>query len=121
MKKILVIEDDAQFAERIADTLIFNGYIVCVAGNGDKGQQSLFGYRPDLIISDILMPGMNGLELLDIIRQDPKYFNVPFILLSDKNSEKYLANGEGAGASMCLSKSCDFDELVLSVSRLLQQ
>jgi DNA-binding response OmpR family regulator len=120
MKKILVVDDNRQFAESIADALILNGYIVCIANNGDKGQQRLFSYVPDLIISDILMPGMNGIELLDLIRQDPKYVNLPFILLADKASEKYVVNGKSTGANMWLKKTNDPGELVLSVSQLLK-
>jgi DNA-binding response OmpR family regulator len=120
MKKILVIEDDQQFAERMADALIISGYVVCIASNGDKGQQSLYSYKPDLIISDILMPGMNGIEFLDIIRHDPKYFKLPFILFSDKVSEGYVVTGKSIGANMCLRKASDFDELILSVSQLLK-
>jgi DNA-binding response OmpR family regulator len=121
VKKILLIEDNQQIAESIADALIISGYIVCIASNGNNGRQSLFNYKPDLIISDILMPGMNGIELLEIIRQDSRYFNLPFILLSDSTSEEYVVNGKNIGANMCLKKSSDFDELLLSVSLLLKQ
>jgi DNA-binding response OmpR family regulator len=121
MKKILVVEDDKEFAERIADDLILNGYIVCIASNGDKGQQSLFSYKPDLIISDIILPGMNGIELLELIRQDPRYIKLPYILLSDKTSNRYVDDGKSAGANACLEKSNDFDELIFSVSALLNK
>jgi CheY-like chemotaxis protein len=120
MKKILVIEDNKQFAERIADALILYGYIVSIASNGDRWQQSLFSYRPDLIISGIVRSGMNEFELSDLIRQDPRYFNLPFILMSDKDSEEDVVSGTNAGASIHLKKSCSSDELAHSVSQLLK-
>jgi DNA-binding response OmpR family regulator len=120
MKKILIVEDNKEFAERMADALILNGYVVCIATNGDKGQQSLFSYKPDLIISDVLRSGMSGIELLDLIRKDIRYFNLPFILLSDKTNGKYVLDGNNMGATMFHNRSGDFDELVLSVSRLLK-
>jgi DNA-binding response OmpR family regulator len=121
MKKILVVDDNKEFAERMADALILNGYIVCVAVSGDRGKQSLFSYRPDLIISDVLMPGMNGFELLDLVRKDIKYFKLPFILLSEKTDKNYVLDGNSMGATMFHEKSNNFDELVLSVSQLLKQ
>jgi two-component system phosphate regulon response regulator PhoB len=120
MKKILVVEDNREFAERIANALILNGYIVCIASNGDRGQQSLFSYRPDLIISDVLRCGISGIELLDLIRKDIKYFKLPFILLSDNTSENYVLDGNSIGATMFHKRSCDFNDLVLSVSQLLK-
>jgi DNA-binding response OmpR family regulator len=120
MKKILVVDDNKEFAERMADALILNGYIVCIASNRDKGQQSLFGCRPDLIISDALMPRMDGIELLDLVRKDIKYFKLPFILLSDKTSKNYVLDGNSIGTTQFHKKSENFDELVLSVSELLK-
>jgi DNA-binding response OmpR family regulator len=119
MKRILLIEDNSDIAQSIADILILSGYIVSVVTNGDKGQQSLFSYRPDLIISDILMPGMNGLELLDILRKDSVYRKIPFIILSGKTTDQDVQEGLGAGANIYLKKPCNADELVLSVSRLI--
>jgi PleD family two-component response regulator len=75
---------------------------------GDKGQQSLFGCRPDLIISDALMPGMDGFELLDLVRKDIKHFKLPFILLSDKTSKNYVLDGKSVGATMFHNKSSNF-------------
>ena len=119
MKKILLIEDNREVAESIADILILSGYIVSVALNGDKGKQSLFHYRPDLIISDIIMPGMNGLDLLQLIRKDPIYTKLPVILLSGKTADRDVMDGMNAGANVYLRKPCDTDELVLSVSQLI--
>jgi CRP/FNR family cyclic AMP-dependent transcriptional regulator len=119
MKKILLVEDDAQLAENIADILILDGYIVCLAGNGDKGQQSLCGYTPDIIISDVLMPGMNGIELVQLIRKHPLYRKTPIILLSAKTTDQDIQNGKNAGANIYLKKPFDADELLRSVSKLM--
>jgi DNA-binding response OmpR family regulator len=120
MKKILLVEDNQEFAENIMDLLILSGYVACVAENGDKGQQSLSNYRPDLIISDVHMPGMNGLELLQLIRKDKNNAKLPIILLSAKTTDQDVENGKNAGANLYLKKPCDPDELVLSVSQLLR-
>lgn len=121
MKKILLVEDNPEAAENIADILIISGYIVYVASNGDKGQQSLFGYRPDLIISDITMPGMDGLELLDLVRKNPVYNKIPFVFLSGRSKEEDVVLGINAGANEYLLKPCDADQLIQSVSRLIDR
>jgi DNA-binding response OmpR family regulator len=121
MKKILLVEDDAQLAENIADILILNGYVVCRAANGDKGQQMLVGYTPDIIISDVIMPGMNGLELVQLVKQDHRYRTIPVILISRKTTEKDAQIGKDAGANLYLNKPVDSDILIRSVAKLLRQ
>lgn len=116
MKKILIIENDQQFAERIADALIFNGYVVCIAGNG---QEHMFGYRPDLVISNGLVPREHAVHA-EPAGQDPMYRNLPVILLLDEAGEKKVSHEKNAGIDMCLKKDDSFDELVLSVTRLLK-
>jgi CheY-like chemotaxis protein len=90
-----------------------------MAANIDKGQQSLFSCKPDIIISDVLMPGMNGIELVQLIRKHPLYRNIPIILLSAKTTDHDIQNGRNAGANMYLKKPFDADELVRAVSSLL--
>jgi DNA-binding response OmpR family regulator len=120
MKKVLLVEDDRLLAENIADILMLSGYIVCFVENGDKGQQSLFSYSPDIVISDVSMPGMNGLELVALMRREPLHRNIPVILLSGKITEHDVQRGKNAGANAYLQKPFDADELVKSVSMLLK-
>jgi DNA-binding response OmpR family regulator len=119
MKKVLLVEDDRQLAENIADILILHGYVVCWAVNGDEGQQALFFYKPDLIVSDVLMPGMNGIELVECLRRNPLHRHIPVILLSAKTSEHDIQKGKDAGANIYLKKPFDADELVMFVGKLL--
>ena len=119
MKKILLVEDDKSLAEIITDILLIHGYIVDVADTGDKGRQSLFSYKPDIVISDVSMPGMNGIDLVQLIRKDPLHKSVPVILLSARTTIKDIQNGRDAGADIYLTKPCKAEDLVSSVSRLL--
>ena len=121
MKKVLLVEDDMQLAENIADILILNGYVVSRAANGDKGQQMLAGYTPDIIISDVIKPGMNGIELVQLIKKDHRYRAIPVILISGKTTEKDVQEGKNAGASLYLNKPVDADILIRSVSKLLKR
>jgi CheY-like chemotaxis protein len=121
MKKILLVADDTQLAENILDTLILNGYVVCHAANGDKGQQSLVSYKPDIIISDVVMCGMNGIELVQLIKQDHRYRTIPIILISGRAAETDDQNEKKAGANIYLSKPVDTDVLIQSVNKLLKQ
>jgi len=119
MKKILVVEDDIELAENISDILILHGYIVSVVSNGERGKQLLFRYHPDLIISDVLMPGMNGIEFVRSIRKEPLHRNTPIIFFSAKVADDDVQKGKDAGANLYLKKPFDTDMLVESVSKLL--
>lgn len=119
MKKILLVEDDLQLAENIADLLILGGYVVCHAANGDEGQQALSCYAADLVVSDVLMPVMTGIELVEHLRRDPLRRHIPVILLSGNNTEYDIQKGQDAGANIYLTKPFDPNELVNAVGQLL--
>ena len=108
MKRILLIEDNRELAERIADILIMSGYIVSITHKGDNGKQSFFGYWPDFVISDICMSETDKREFLEIIRKDNVYTKLPTIVLTGK------ATGLGV---VIFKKPYDADEFVCSVSQ----
>lgn len=112
MTKILYIEDETILREDVAEELHDAGFEVSTAANGLEGLQAIQRIHPDLVISDISMPGMNGRELLKELRTRHKEFDgMPFILLSaltDQPSEE----DESAQATDFLKKPVDFAELV---------
>lgn len=112
MTKVLYIEDERVLREDIAEELHDAGFEVSTAANGLEGLQEIQRIHPDLVISDISMPGMTGRELLKELRTRHKEFDaMPFILLSAL-TDRATDEDPDAQATDFLTKPVDFDELV---------
>ena len=116
-KKILVVEDDDHIAEGLNLNLSLQEYDVAIASDGiaaiDKWQQ----WRPDLIVLDIMLPGLDGLSVLKQIRQEDK--RLPILILSAKSASDDRVRGLSYGVDDYLSKPFDLNEFLLRVERLL--
>ena len=82
MKSILVLEDNALLADLIAEVLQDEGYDVEVAEDGYDGLQKLQGTRPDLVITDLMMPRVSGEEFCNTIQADPRFNSIPVLLMT---------------------------------------
>jgi DNA-binding response OmpR family regulator len=90
--KILLVEDDAAYSQVVKDSFeLMGGYDVCVAGNGMEGYEAYKTFRPDLIVSDVDMPKMSGLEMVACIRKENH--TIPIIMASAKTGPKDLGKG----------------------------
>ncbi len=83
MQKILIIEDDPILSSALRDNLLYEGYTIIQAKDGQEGLTRAESEKPDLILLDIILPTMNGLDMLAKLRKDPWGKNVPVILLSN--------------------------------------
>ena len=119
MSKILVVEDSPEFGEMLATVLQAEGHTVMTAPNGLHAMSKVEFWNPDLIITDIHMPGLNGLEMIRRIRLDSKFRNLPIIGLSS-----YQRRGPDlaikAGASVSLAKPVEIRCLIAHVTHLLE-
>jgi len=111
-KIILVVEDDDNLKETIADILNEASYKVIVASNGQEAIKILLKETPDLIISDVMMPGMDGLELLQYVQSQKDFAHIPFVLLTAKSSRNDFRKGMIAGADDYISKPFQKHELL---------
>jgi DNA-binding response OmpR family regulator len=121
-KRILLIEDTEDLGENIRDVLHIEGYDVEWARNGKVGYETYREINPDLIITDIIMPLMNGLEVIREVRTFEKQTNatpVPIIILSAKATPEDQAEGLAAGANLYLKKPCSIVNLLSSVHTLI--
>jgi len=122
MSTILVIEDELELREEICDLLGFEGYDVLNAPNGKTGVESATTYEPDLIVSDIAMPQMNGYEVLMALRNIPNTMNIPFIFLTAKADRSFVRHGMELGADDYLTKPFTNSELLSAIeTRLAKQ
>jgi signal transduction histidine kinase len=121
--KILVVEDDAHLMEGIRDILELNGYQVLTAANGVKGLDVLqtLPQPPDLIVSDIMMPEMDGYEFFNAVRAHSHWIAVPFIFLTAKGEREDIFKGKSLGAEDYVVKPFDADELIVAVDSRLKR
>ena len=111
MFQILVIDDDLAVRILLKRMLEREGYEVVIASNGEEGIKQALAYYPALIICDWMMPGLNGLEVCDRIKQDPKLSTTFFILLTSLDSVADRVKGLDAGADDFISKPIEQNEL----------
>lgn len=115
---ILIVEDNAELRNYLKDELK-NIYKVLVAVNGQKGYELAKEKLPDLILTDVIMPVMNGLELCKNIKADLKTSHIPLLMLSAKALVQDKLEGIDSGADMYMSKPFDMDILKSSLSQLI--
>ncbi len=105
MKKILLIEDDPFLVEIYSTKLKEAGFSVIVAGDGDEGLKRMREEAPDLLLLDIVLPGLNGWEILRDIKRDNKLGNLKIVILSNLGEKEEVEKGLKLGAVRYLVKA----------------
>lgn len=116
--KILVVENEEVMLHGIREVLERENYEVMTALNGNEGLELLkdSGVQPDLILSDIMMPGMDGYEFIEAVREELNWVDIPFIFLTAKTERKDQNKARVLGADDYLHKPFQIDELIIAVS-----
>jgi CheY-like chemotaxis protein len=121
MPVIVVMEDDAIIRTLIVQLLTHQGFKVLDADNGRQGLDLVERHRPDLIITDVQMPGMTGFEVLDAVREHPALVAIPVILLTGLQERVYVRLGMTAGADDYITKPFEPGELLQAVNAQLMR
>jgi anti-anti-sigma factor len=121
MTTILVIEDETKIRENIQEVLELEDFDVLTAENGRIGVQLAQAHHPDLIICDVMMPELDGYDVLVTLRQDPSTLKIPFIFLSAKATTADFRKGMSLGADDYLTKPFTPSELREAISIRLQK
>lgn len=121
MQSVIYVEDEASLREDVADELTEAGYQVYQAEDGLDGLHAILEHKPDLILSDISMPRMNGHELLLAVRKHPGFEEVPFLFVSALSDHKDMLEGIRLGADDYMTKPFDFDILLLKAELALRR
>jgi len=122
MTKILCVEDDPRLLEILAEEIESAGYEVVTAVNGRDGLATVLEQNPNLIISDIRMPEMDGYQFLTTLRlEHPKSAWTPFIFLTALSERPDIVRGKALGADDYLTKPIDFELLLATISARLEQ
>jgi DNA-binding response OmpR family regulator len=118
MKKILAV-DDHQHIVRLIQVNLSKAYEVLTAGDGEEGLRKAREVRPDLIILDVVMPKMDGFEMLNELKADPELSSIPVVMLTVKAQNADIVRGLHQGAEFYLPKPFHPHELQALVQRVL--
>jgi CheY-like chemotaxis protein len=118
-KTVLIIEDEADAAELFAEMMRVSGFHVLKTTSSTPALNLIATEKPDIVILDIMMPEISGLDLLRHMRQDPVLVDIPVVVVSAKSMPADIRVGMEAGASIYLSKPVGFLELKEAVERAL--
>lgn len=105
MSKIMLVEDDNSLREIYSIRLTAEGYTIVSAGDGEEALAVAVRERPDLVISDVMMPKISGFDMLDILRSTPETKDIKVIMMTALSSEDQRMRGESLGADRYLVKS----------------
>src|SRR5579871_348741 len=117
MKSILIIEDDQVVANVYRNKLAVEGYTVEVAGDGEAGLRIMRTFKPNLIILDLMLPTISGVDVIREIRTEGEFNKVPIIVFSNTYMTNLIQDAWRAGANKCLSKSSCTPKDVIEVVR----
>lgn len=118
---VLVIDDEKIVAGSIERTLRAHDFNVAVTTSGVEGLNSARRHRPDLVVLDVLMPGMDGFEVCRQIRADPLLAEMPILFLTARGKPEDRVLGLRAGADDYLTKPFNVDELILRIRAILRR
>ncbi|WP_292348189.1 response regulator, partial [Methanoregula sp. PtaB.Bin085] len=118
-RKILVVEDSRTQAEMLKHTLEMHGYVVTLAENGRAALDLLDALQPDLIISDIVMPVMDGYEFCRTVKDDERFRHIPVILLTMLTNSRDVIYAMVSGADNFITKPYQGEYLVSRLKRIL--
>lgn len=119
-KKLLVVEDNDEFRNYLTEQLS-ECYRVIDAPNGEEAEKLILSEYPDLIISDLMMPKMDGIELCQRVKSNIQTSHTPFILLTARTSDESKMEGYEAGADSYISKPFSFELLCIRIKKLIEQ
>ena len=121
MAKILVVDDEEPIQELLRFNLEKEGYLVCVAKDGQEALKQVENDQPDLLVLDLMLPGMDGLEVCRKLRSNPKFQQIPIIMLTAKGEEIDKILGLELGADDYMTKPFSPRELLARIKARLRR
>ncbi len=118
-KTVLVVEDEPDAAELFAEMMRVNGFRVVKSNAGGPAINLLASEKPDLVILDVMMPDVSGIDVLKHMRREPTLTNIPVIVVSAKSMPADIKTGMDAGASIYLTKPVGFLDLKQAIEKAL--
>jgi CheY-like chemotaxis protein len=110
-RKVLLVDDEAGFADLMKDLLQMDNYEVEVAHDGQEGLDKIPTFGPDVIISDIVMPRLSGFEMFKRVKASPELASIPFLFITGFQDERVLAEARKVGVFGILRKPVDIEQI----------
>ncbi|RMH68467.1 MAG: response regulator [Gemmatimonadetes bacterium] len=118
-RRIFIVDDEDRVLELLRFGLEMSGYEVISARDGGEALEKIQQTKPDIIVSDIMMPGLDGYELCKILRENPETYLIPFIFLSAKGQVPDKIKGINLGADEYMTKPFDVQELLARIDAIM--
>ena len=119
-KEILIVDDEPNVVVSLQFLMEQQGYKVMIAERGEDALDLIYHYKPDLVLLDIMLPGIDGYEVCEIVRLNPDYRNIKIIFITAKGRQEEIARGMSLGADAYIIKPFSNAELVAQVNTLLR-
>ena len=119
MKKLLVIEDEEELRDSVVDIVRYYGFDCLAVGSGEEALAQVAEFRPDLILCDVMLPGINGYGILLELQQQPELATIPFVFLTAKSTYADIRKGMDLGADDYLTKPFTAEQLMEAIHNRL--
>jgi DNA-binding response OmpR family regulator len=120
-KDILIVDDELDIVIPIQFLMEQQGYSVMTAQRGEDALDLIYQYKPDLVLLDIMLPGIDGWQVCEIVRLNPNYRDIKIIFLTAKGRREEIAKGLALGADAYITKPFSNAKLVAKVKELLDE
>ena len=121
MARILIVDDSPTEMYKLTGMLEKHGHVVLKAENGADGVALARLEKPDVVLMDIVMPGLNGFQATRQLTKDPETGNIPVIVVTTKDQETDMVWAQRQGAKGYLTKPVDEEQLILKVKKILEE
>jgi excisionase family DNA binding protein len=120
-KRILIVDDDIEFLEELREALEGGGYELDCALNGFEAGRKIYTKKPDLILLDFKIPGLDGFQVCEVMHKDVDTAHIPVIAITSLKSEEDVARIKKCGVKKYLQKPLDIDQLKKSITKILKE
>lgn len=120
-RKVLIVDDEPHIVVSLQFLMNQCGFEVITASSGEEAIEAIMKFEPDLILLDVMLPGIDGYEVCEIVRLDPKWRGIKIIFLSAKGKEEDIAKGMVLGADDYITKPYSNKDVTDTVKRLLKE
>jgi DNA-binding response OmpR family regulator len=119
VSKILIVDDDVKMTELLKTLFQLEGYMPTAVNDSTKAIQMAGSVGPDLITLDLMMPGLDGFGLCELLQQDSRFANVPILIISARDDPESKQRAMKAGAKAYVTKPFQIDELMQKIRNLI--